>query len=53
MLDKKIKKRMEEIEEKKGGLFIASFVFWELLELIPLKYQKETLKIAEHARENY
>lgn len=53
MFDLKIKERLEEIEEEKGGLFIANFVFWELLEQLPLKYQKEALILAEHALKNY
>lgn len=53
MLDLKVKVRLEEIEEEKGGNFIMSFVFWELLEQLPVKYQKEALKLAEHAMKNY
>lgn len=53
MLDLKIKERMEEIEEEKGGLFITNHVFWELLEQLPIKYQKEALKLAEYALEHY
>lgn len=53
MLDLKVKKRLEEIEEEKGGTFITTFVFWELLEQLPVKYQKEALKLAEHAMKNY
>ena len=53
MLDKNIKERLDEIAEEKGDLFLASRVFWELIELLPLKYQKEVLKLAERARKNY
>jgi len=49
MLDLKVKERLEEIEDEKGGTFITTHVFWELLEQLPVKYQKEALKLAEHA----
>jgi len=53
MLDSKIKERLSEIEEEKGGLFIAEFVFWNLLNQLPIKYQKEALRLTEHAFKNY
>lgn len=53
MLDAKIKERLDEIEEEKGGLFLTEFVFWNLLDKLPTKYQKEALKLAEYALENY
>jgi hypothetical protein len=53
LLDLKVKERLEEIEEEKGELFITNYVFWELLEQLPIKYQKEALKLAEHALKHY
>jgi len=53
MLDPKIKERLEEIADLKGDLFLMEHCFWSLLNKLPLKYQKEILKLAEHALENY
>lgn len=53
MLNPQIKERLDEITDERGDLFVANFVFWKLIDQLPEKWQKEALRIAERANEDY
>jgi len=51
--DNKYLKRLEEIADEKGDLFLMQFIFWDMFNILSKSKQVKIVKQAEEALEKY